>query len=202
MRDPYAVLGVPAGAPEEEVTAAYRELAKRHHPDRAPADGDRMREINAAYDDLVRAGFPSEPVEAARTATATRTRPREARGMWLSPSVRRQLGRELLESLQPLEDVLLVVDASTWDSPNVRLVATDRRLLWLRDDAPVGRVRSLRYSMLEAVEGRLSRRGRQGELRVKPRESRRISFADLAPTALEALLRAVRPRTRGLRPQP
>jgi hypothetical protein len=201
VRDPYAVLGVPAGAREEEVSAAYRELAKRHHPDRAPADGDRMREINGAYDEIVRTGFPSARPEGVRTATPTRPRPRGAPGGWLSPSVRRQLGRELLESLQPLEDVLLVVDASTWDSPNVRLVVTDRRLLWLRDDAPVGRVRFLRYAMLEAIEGRLTRRQRQGELRVKPRESRRLSFAALSPEALEAVLRAVRPRMRGARAQ-
>lgn len=197
MSDPYAVLGVRAGATEGEVSTAYRELAKRHHPDRAPADGDRMREINAAYDEIVRAGFPPMPPSSTTPATAARARSRRSPGGWLTPAVRRQLGRELLESLQPLEDVLLVVDAATWDSPNVRLVVTDRRLLWLRDDAPVGRVRSLRFGMLEGVEGRLTRRRRQGELRVKPRDARRLSFAAMSPEALEAVLRAIRPRLRG-----
>lgn len=197
MTDPYAVLGVREGATEEEVSAAYRELAKRHHPDRAPADGDRMREINRAYDEIVRGGFvPAIPSVAPRAAAA-RSRTRRAAGAWLTPAVRGQLGGELLEALQPLEDVLLVVEAATWDSPNVRLVVTDRRLLWLRDDAPVGRVRSLRFGMLEAVEGRLSRRRRQGELRVKPRDARRLSFAAMSPEALEAVLRAIRPRLRG-----
>ena len=199
MSDPYAVLGLRPGATEGEVAVAYRELAKVHHPDRARDDGERMRVINSAYDVFVRVGGA---VTAAATRSAPSTTPaRTARtgtspppGAWLSPTVRRQLGRELLDSLQPHEDVLLVADASTWDSPSVRLIATDRRLLWLRDDAPVARVRFMSYAVLENVEARWSRRGRQAELRVKPREGRRLSFAAMAPEAVQALLRVVRPR--------
>ncbi|MBO7681617.1 MAG: J domain-containing protein, partial [Clostridia bacterium] len=53
MRDPYEVLGVPRGASEEEVTKAYRALAKKYHPDLNPGDATaaaRMSEINEAYD--------------------------------------------------------------------------------------------------------------------------------------------------------
>jgi curved DNA-binding protein CbpA len=196
VKDPYAVLGVPAGATDEEVGVAYRALAKRHHPDRAPADEARMRDINAAYDQIRASRRPAAAGEQRR---GTRRRTRVMAGAWLSAAVRRQLGGELLDSLQPLEDVLIVVDAATWDSPTVRLVVTDRRLLWLRDDAPVGRVRSVRYTMLEAVDGRLSRRRRRGELLVKPRDARRLSFAALSPEALEAVLRAIRPRLRDMR---
>src|SRR5215470_19281819 len=55
--DPYAVLGVRPGSTESEVAAAYKDLAKRWHPDRgAGEEGERrMAEINAAYD-AVRAG--------------------------------------------------------------------------------------------------------------------------------------------------
>ncbi|MBQ7637719.1 MAG: J domain-containing protein, partial [Clostridia bacterium] len=51
--DPYKVLGVDRNASEEEVTKAYRKLAKKYHPDLNPGDEEaarRMSEINAAYD--------------------------------------------------------------------------------------------------------------------------------------------------------
>ena len=206
VSDPYAVLGLRPGATEGEVAVAYRELAKLHHPDRSDDDGARMREVNAAYDVIVRgrreaarAPVPGTGAPAPRTGGAARRGPRPVPGEWLAPALRRQLGRELLDSLQPREDVLLVAEASTWDSPSVRLVATDRRLLWLRDDAPVARVRFLPYSNLEDVEARYSRRGRQGELRVKPHDARRVSFAAMKPQAVETMLRLLRPRLRSPR---
>ena len=54
-RDPYEVLGVPHGASEDEIKAAYRRLAKKYHPDLNPGDQEaarRMNEVNAAYDQL------------------------------------------------------------------------------------------------------------------------------------------------------
>jgi hypothetical protein len=153
-----------------------------------------MREINVAYDTILKAPArrPAPPV--ARTHTARR-RSVLPPGSWLSPDLRHQLGRELLEALSPGEDVLVVADASTWDSPNVRLAVTDRRLLWLRDDAPVARVRFIRYAVLESIEDRVNRR-RLGELRVKPRDARRICFAAMNLDALQAALREIRPRLR------
>lgn len=53
--NPYQVLGLEVGASEEEVTRAYRALAKKYHPDLNPGDekaAKRMAEINAAYESI------------------------------------------------------------------------------------------------------------------------------------------------------
>jgi DnaJ-class molecular chaperone len=53
MRDPYQVLGVAKTASEAEIKKAFRNLAKKHHPDTHPGDETakkRFQEISAAYD--------------------------------------------------------------------------------------------------------------------------------------------------------
>src|SRR6476646_3217606 len=55
-RDYYEVLGVPRGAPEDEVKRAYRKLAVKFHPDKNPNDPhaeERFKEIGEAYDGLI-----------------------------------------------------------------------------------------------------------------------------------------------------
>jgi DnaJ-domain-containing protein 1 len=60
----HQVLGVPLGASWQEVSQAYRKLALEHHPDRVAGmsledreySEERMKEINAAYDELRRLG--------------------------------------------------------------------------------------------------------------------------------------------------
>ena len=50
--DPFAVLGVPSSATEDEIKSAYRKLAKKYHPDLNPGDKaaeEKMREVNDAY---------------------------------------------------------------------------------------------------------------------------------------------------------
>ena len=62
MKDPYSILGVSPGASDEEVKNAYRNLARKYHPDNFD-DGnplkdlakEKMQEINAAYDEIQRA---------------------------------------------------------------------------------------------------------------------------------------------------
>lgn len=59
MRDPYEVLGVPRSASKDQVKAAYRELAKKYHPDNyvgsplADVANEKMQEINEAYDAII-----------------------------------------------------------------------------------------------------------------------------------------------------
>lgn len=47
--DHYAVLGVPPDASATEIRAAYRTLARRHHPDRSPTESAAMAAVNEAY---------------------------------------------------------------------------------------------------------------------------------------------------------
>ncbi|MGI6049862.1 MAG: DnaJ domain-containing protein [Acetivibrionales bacterium] len=59
-KDPYKVLGIKHGASYDEIKKAYRELAKKYHPDRyqnnplADLAEEKMREINEAYDELMK----------------------------------------------------------------------------------------------------------------------------------------------------
>jgi hypothetical protein len=176
--DPYAVLGVRPGSPEPEIAAAYREAAKRWHPDRAGAEGEeRMAEINAAYD-LVRAAAQHDAAPQRGAAAPARARPGR-HGDWLIGPLRRALGPELLESLNPGEDVRLVTPTSTWASPRAVLAVTDRRLLWLLDDAPVARVHSLAFRNVGTISHRVRRR--HATLTVRDLSGRRHVFHDLRP---------------------
>ena len=64
MSDPYKVLGVSRDATDEEIKKAYRELARKYHPDNyannplADLVSEKMKEINEAYDTIqkMRAG--------------------------------------------------------------------------------------------------------------------------------------------------
>lgn len=55
MPNPYEVLGLRGDATDEEVTQAYRKLAKKYHPDLNPGDKnaeEKMRQVNAAYEQI------------------------------------------------------------------------------------------------------------------------------------------------------
>src|SRR4051812_18320054 len=74
--DPFAVLGLPAGASEAEIKRAYRALAKRYHPDSAGERAlPRFLAIQAAYDMLTSPGGRARGRAAAATGTDRGTAP-------------------------------------------------------------------------------------------------------------------------------
>ncbi len=58
MTDPYKVLGIPPTATDDEIKKAYRDLARKYHPDKyrdsdlADIASEKMKEINAAYEEI------------------------------------------------------------------------------------------------------------------------------------------------------
>ena len=60
MNDPYKVLGVSPNATDDEIKTAYRNLAKKYHPDHyadsplSDLASEKMKEINEAYDAVIK----------------------------------------------------------------------------------------------------------------------------------------------------
>jgi hypothetical protein len=181
--DPYAVLGVQPGSSPAEIARAYRRKAKEWHPDiRGTEDAlRRMALINAAYEQIRDGKVPQQQGEA-KVARAAR---RRRAGHWLPDDVRRSLGPELLAALDENEPVELVTQTSTWASPQALLVVTDRRLLWLLDDAISHRVRSLAFKAVTDAE--VKRRRRSASVRVSRRRGRPVEFAELSPATASAI---------------
>jgi len=82
QRDPYRVLQVPPDADQETIRAAYRNQARRHHPDHAGDAGQlRMAALNAAWeilgDPARRAAYDRARAEEAADPRSHRPRPSE-----------------------------------------------------------------------------------------------------------------------------
>ncbi len=60
MKNPYEILGVPNNATDEQIKNAYKELAKKYHPDKyadnplADLAAEKMQDINWAYNELIK----------------------------------------------------------------------------------------------------------------------------------------------------
>ncbi len=65
--DYYSILGVTSSATREEIKAAFRSLARLHHPDKA-GDAVKFKEVNEAHgilaDDEKRSGYDKERANA------------------------------------------------------------------------------------------------------------------------------------------
>jgi curved DNA-binding protein CbpA len=82
--DPYAILGIPRDAGDQQVQRAYRRLAKRYHPDLHPdaQTSQQMRRINQAWEILSSPGSRAQ-------YDAESALPRSARFQHWSAPVRR-----------------------------------------------------------------------------------------------------------------
>lgn len=58
MGDPYKILGVSPDASDDDIKKAYRDLARKYHPDKyrdsdlADLASEKMKEVNAAYEEI------------------------------------------------------------------------------------------------------------------------------------------------------
>lgn len=62
MKDPYKILGLSSTASPEEIKAAYRSLAKKHHPDQG-GNEETFKEISSAYEMIKDGKKPSNNQE-------------------------------------------------------------------------------------------------------------------------------------------
>ncbi len=104
ISNPYAVLGVPKDATQEEIKRAFRQQAAKTHPDRNPGDQDaevRFKEINAAFQIL---SDPAKRAEYDRNKvldpTSDRKVARDDRNTVRSPKPGRKVPFEEMEAIK------------------------------------------------------------------------------------------------------
>ncbi len=90
MKDPYEVLGVSPNASPEEIKRAYRELAKKYHPDNyvnnplADLANEKMKEINEAYDAILNRQYSSSSGSSSSSGASENPELQKARNFILS----------------------------------------------------------------------------------------------------------------------
>lgn len=84
--NPYRVLGVSPTDDDETIKRAYRDLARKYHPDRyrdsdlADLAGEKMSEINAAYEEIMRQRGDAGAWQGGRTSGQSGEEPRRDGG--------------------------------------------------------------------------------------------------------------------------
>ncbi len=101
MNDPYAVLGVSKNATDEEIKNAYREKARKYHPDNytdnplSDLAAEKMKEINDAYDSIM---------NSRRSHSNTKSGGYNANAQTSFPEVRSLINQGRLEQAQEVLD--------------------------------------------------------------------------------------------------
>ncbi|MBQ4153173.1 MAG: DnaJ domain-containing protein [Oscillospiraceae bacterium] len=92
MNDPYKILGVSKNASDEEIRNAYRELAKKYHPDNyadsplADVANQKMQELNGAFDQVMNERRLNGAPEGEKQAQTEATHQTADRTAWQSNS--------------------------------------------------------------------------------------------------------------------
>lgn len=121
---PYQILGISSQASQQEIRQAYRALVKQHHPDRSQVEGERIRQINAAYEvlghpdsrrryDQTRPGCPRQ-VRSSSPPRDTVTDEVKAQKCWIQ-QVYTPLNRSLSSLLSSLPPQLNALAADPFD---------------------------------------------------------------------------------------
>lgn len=106
INDPYKVLGVERNATDAQIKEAYRALAKKYHPDNyagspiADLAGEKMKEINEAYDQIVK-----ERKQGANQSTGYQAYQSNNQGAYASyeyPDVRRLISQNRIADAEQL----------------------------------------------------------------------------------------------------
>ena len=101
MKNPYEVLGVDKNASEEEIKKAYRDLARKYHPDNyvdnplADLAAEKMKDINEAYDKII---------ESRKGARGNKSGGYSSNGATNYPDIRRMISSGRYEDAQQLLD--------------------------------------------------------------------------------------------------
>ena len=112
MTDPYKVLNIPPSASDEEVKHAYRELARKYHPDNyhdnplADLAQEKMKEINEAYDEI------QKQRKAASGRPNYNGSQQTTYQQWTSPNPRLQMVRNAIQRGDILQAERLLNDIS------------------------------------------------------------------------------------------
>lgn len=105
MKDPYEILGISKNATDDEVKAAYRQMARKYHPDNygdnplSDLAEEKMQEINRAYDAIMNTRRGQKNADGNFQSNATNSDFPEVRN--LIRNGRLEEAQELLDGVPP-----------------------------------------------------------------------------------------------------